>query len=64
MTDMNKTFLLSDIKPRKSEEAAKYQDHPLTTQVVNFINTGNWEWAIDCPEDIPRSRTGARPQEL
>ena len=44
------TFLLSDIKPRKSEEAASWDVHPLSKQVLQYLKTGPGEGAtIECP---------------
>lgn len=41
------TFLLKDIKPRKSEEAASWDAHPLSGQVLEYLKTGGG--TIDCP---------------
>lgn len=44
------TFLLKDIKPRKSEEAASWDVHPLSKQVLQYLKTGPGDGAtIECP---------------
>jgi len=47
--DTGFVFKLSDIKPRKSEESTRWQDHPLTIEVATWFNDPTLH-EFDCPQ--------------